>query len=77
MAIKSGKKLEAVNHPAHYTHGKIEVWDFIIDQNMNYLEGNICKYLCRYKKKNGLEDLLKAKAYLEKLISLHQEPSNQ
>ena len=73
MAKKRGKKLEAVNHPQHYTGGRIEVWDFIIDQNMNYLEGNVCKYLCRYKSKNGLEDLLKARAYLDKLIA-QQEP---
>lgn len=64
---------DAVEHPCHYTGGKIEVWDFIIDQKMNYLEGNICKYLCRYKSKNGLEDLLKCKAYLEKLIASLQE----
>lgn len=70
MASESSKELEAVNHPKHYTHGKIEVWDFIIDQNMNYLEGNVCKYLCRYKAKNGLQDLLKARAYLDKLIAL-------
>lgn len=78
MARKRGKELKSVNHPAHYTVGKIEVWDFIIDQNMNYLEGNVCKYLCRYKSKNGLEDLLKAKAYLDKLILLvEQEHGSQ
>jgi hypothetical protein len=36
---------------------------------MNFLEGNIIKYLWRYKEKNGVEDLKKARVYLDKLIS--------
>ena len=58
---------DAIN-PNHYRQGTIEVIDFILDQDMDYLEGNIIKYVCRYKYKNGLEDLQKAKWYLEKLI---------
>ena len=54
--------------PKHYRQGKIEPWDFIVSQKMGFLEGNIVKYITRYKAKNGLEDLLKAKTYLEKLI---------
>ena len=46
----------------------IEPWDFIVKNNLGYLEGNIIKYITRYKKKNGIEDLLKAQHYLEKLI---------
>lgn len=61
-------KADNVKHPAHYTVGKIEVWDFIVDQGMNYLEGNIIKYTARYKQKGGVEDLKKARAYLDKLI---------
>lgn len=57
-----------VNSPKHYTQGTIEVIDFIIDQEFNYLEGNIIKYVSRYTMKNGLEDLKKAKWYLDKLI---------
>lgn len=57
-----------VNHPAHYTQG-IECWDYITSHNLGYLEGNVIKYVTRYKLKNGLEDLEKAKAYLEKLIA--------
>jgi hypothetical protein len=37
---------------------------------MNYLEGNLVKYVTRYKFKNGLEDLLKAKWYLDRLIEI-------
>lgn len=55
--------------PEHYRQGKIEPWDFITSQGMSFLEGNIVKYVTRYKAKDGLDDLLKAKTYLEKLIS--------
>ena len=60
---------EQVINPPHYQQGSIEVIDFILDQNFNYLEGNIIKYVSRYKYKNGLEDLKKAHWYLERLIN--------
>ena len=59
-------------NPEHYRQGSIEPWDFIIDQELGYLEGNIVKYITRAGKKDGetrLDDLLKAQAYLVKLIS--------
>jgi len=58
---------DAVNYPPHYTRG-IETTDYIISNNMSFCEGNIVKYITRYKLKGGLEDLKKAKWYLEKLI---------
>ena len=54
--------------PDYYQKGNIEVTDFIIDQSMSFLEGNIVKYITRYKEKSGIEDLRKARWYLEKLI---------
>ena len=57
-----------VNHPKHYTNGDIEPIDYINGNNMDYLEGNIIKYISRYKFKNGIEDLEKAKFYLNMLI---------
>ena len=54
--------------PDYYKRGNIEVTDFIIDQSMSFLEGNVVKYLVRYKEKSGIEDLRKARWYLEKLI---------
>jgi hypothetical protein len=48
--------------------GNIQVLDFIADQKMSFLEGNVIKYVSRYKYKNGIEDLKKAKFYLDKLI---------
>ena len=47
--------------------------DFIAANNMNFIEGNIIKYVCRYKSKNGLEDLIKAKDYLERLIQEYKK----
>lgn len=57
--------------PNHYKKGSIQVWDFITDQQLDYLLGNVCKYICRCGSKpheSELDDLLKAKAYLEKRI---------
>lgn len=62
---------DPVSHPAHYTQGNIEVIDFITDQKMNYLEGNIIKYVSRYKFKNGIEDLRKARFYLDALVEYY------
>ena len=60
-------------NPNHYKRGDIEVIDFILDQNFNYLEGNIIKYVSRYKDKNGLEDLKKAQWYLKRLTETLDE----
>lgn len=59
---------ETINHPNHYNKGKIEVIDFIEDQKLGFKAGNVVKYVSRYRYKNGLEDLKKAKWYLDRLI---------
>lgn len=59
--------------PDHYKAGKIAVWDFIADQNLGFLEGNVVKYICRAGRKqheSALDDLLKAQAYINKLITI-------
>lgn len=59
-----------VDHPSHYNFGKIEVIDFIEDQQLGFHEGNVVKYICRAKHKGQeIKDLEKAKWYLERLIS--------
>ena len=61
--------LEKVNHPSHYNQGKIEVIDAIEDWDLNFCEGNVIKYVARHRHKiEPLEDLKKAKWYLERLI---------
>lgn len=60
---------DPINHPAHYTTGKIEVWDFIADQKLDYFLGNVVKYVCRCTHKGEeLKDLQKARAYLQERI---------
>ena len=56
-------------HPAHYTNGfGIEPLDSIIANEMDFLEGNVIKYVSRYPHKGGVNDLKKAKVYIERLI---------
>lgn len=58
-----------ITRPKHY-QSTIEPIDFIVANKLNFIEGNIIKYVVRYKQKNGLEDLLKAQEYLKRLIEL-------
>lgn len=60
-----------INHPPHYNKG-IETTDYIFSWDMNFCEGNVIKYVTRYKYKGGVEDLQKAKWYLERLIENNQ-----
>ena len=53
-------------NPTYYRKG-IETTDYIVSHSMNYLEGNIIKYITRYKDKGGLEDIEKAEWYLARL----------
>lgn len=70
---------ESINHPDHYNQGGMEVIDVIeaFTKDCSGVEafcvGNVIKYTCRFKKKNGLEDLKKAKWYLNKLIDIYIE----
>ena len=70
--LSGTNKDDMVNSPAHYNKAGIETIDMIEsvtgDGFEAYLQGNILKYLCRYKYKNGAEDLEKAKWYLNRLI---------
>lgn len=66
--------MDNISKPQHYTNGSIECIDAIQamlshDEFIGYLRGNIFKYQWRYKHKNGLEDLEKAKWYQDRLIS--------
>jgi hypothetical protein len=61
------KQYDEVTYPAHYTQGNVEVIDFI--RGMDFHQGNIIKYLARFKFKNGKQDLRKALFYLEDAIA--------
>lgn len=69
-------KLSDNINPSHYKQGKYETIDIILDRVKHLpgeqasLVGNVIKYLWRYENKNGVEDLNKAKWYLNKLIEV-------
>lgn len=68
---------DMVNHPPHYNQKGIECIDAIEaatgDGSEYYLQGNIIKYIWRYRYKNGIQDLEKAKWYLNRLIAKETE----
>lgn len=66
------KTLETQIGGNHYEDMKIQPIEFILENNLDFLQGNILKYICRYKSKNGLQDLLKARHYLDILIEHEQ-----
>jgi hypothetical protein len=52
--------------PSHYRRGKIQTWDFIRDQDLNFHLGNAIKYICRAGHKDSkVDDLKKAIHYLQ------------
>lgn len=62
--VKEENKIE----PNYYMKYKIIPLDFILANNIPFVEANVIKYVCRWRDKNGVEDLKKAMSYLEKLI---------
>lgn len=79
---------DPVTHPSHYTSGKIEVIDFITDQNLDFCLGNVVKYISRAGKKESdrsknqtieektIEDLKKARFYLDYKIKMLEQSSS-
>ncbi len=62
---------DPVNHPSHYCDGGIETLDFILAKKLDFLTGQVCKYISRAGKKNPdkeIEDLKKARFYLNRKI---------
>ena len=65
LCMKSFKKQVG---GSHYKKYKIQPVEFIIKNNIGFVEGNIIKYVLRFKEKGGVSDLEKAKHYIELLI---------
>jgi hypothetical protein len=65
---KPNERQIAGNH--YQTGNKYQLWDLITDINLNFLLGNAVKYIYRCKNKNGIEDLQKARHYVDKFFSL-------
>lgn len=71
-----------VDHPKHYEQYNIETITAIEGQSTpdefrGFLKGNVMKYLARYRKKNGVEDLNKAEWYLDKLTRFELEQTGE
>lgn len=65
---------DVVNNPPHYTQGKYEVIDVLEDWfSDDPLAWQVGKYIARYKHKNGVEDLKKARFYLNRLIDQYED----
>jgi hypothetical protein len=56
----------------HYKSQTIQPWDYIISNEIPYMEGNVIKYVSRWRDKGGLDDLRKAQHYLQKLIEVEE-----
>lgn len=67
------KALDVQIGGSHYKDFKIQPIEFIMVNNLNFCQGNVIKYICRYNHKNGIEDLKKAKHYIDLLIQLEYE----
>ena len=60
--------MDIIKKPPHYNQGGIEPIDYIVANKLSYCEGNVVKYISRWKFKNGVEDLKKAKQYIDFII---------
>jgi hypothetical protein len=66
--------------PQHYQRGRIQVWDFIVDQQLDFLAGNVIKYICRAGHKDQeseIDDWLKVKAYVDRKIQQISQERNR
>ena len=72
QALKANDVQVAGNH---YKGKTVQPWDYIVANNLGYLEGNIVKYVSRWKDKGGVDDLRKARHYLDKLIEVQDGKS--
>lgn len=58
----------------HYNDMKIQPIVFIMENNLSYAQGNVIKYVCRYLDKNGAQDLVKAKQYIDFMLTELKNP---
>lgn len=70
--VKKKSKIEQVGG-THYSKLPIQPWDYVARNGLGYFEGSIVKYVSRWKDKGGLEDLYKARHFLDKLIEVARD----
>ena len=66
----NGKALDIQIDGNHYKQFKIQPVEFIYANGLGYMEGNVIKYVCRHHFKNGKQDLLKARHYIDIMLQL-------
>ena len=67
--------MDDISKPVHYNQGGIEPIDYIIKNKLSYCEGNVVKYITRWRHKNGIQDLKKAKQYIDFIIDKEAKPT--
>lgn len=72
-AVESKSPLDTQVGGSHYKDLKIQPIEFIHANNIPFCEANAIKYLCRHRNKNGKQDLLKARHYIDLLIQLEYD----
>ena len=70
---EAGGSLKVQVGGSHYKDFPVQPVEFIHRNNMGFIQGNVVKYVCRYKAKNGIEDLKKAQHYLQMLIEMEEQ----
>jgi hypothetical protein len=58
---------------SHYKNMAIQPIEYIVKNNIPYIEGNVIKYISRWKQKNGVDDLRKARHYIDMLIEMESK----
>ena len=76
MEAQTDNPLETQVGGNHYKDLKIQPIEFIHANNIPFCEANAIKYLCRWRNKNGIEDLKKARHYIDLLIELEYGRNN-
>lgn len=67
--VPKTEQKDMVHNPAHYARWKMQPIEFIAVNNLPYWLANVIKYTCRFDAKDGLQDLYKARSYLDMKIA--------
>ena len=73
MSNQNAKANDIQHGGVHYKGKPIQPWDFITANGIGFLDGNAIKYLTRWRDKGGIEDLMKARHYIDKLIEVETQ----
>lgn len=72
MRTKSANERQVGGEHYKGSKGVVEHWDIVLQHELDYFQGQITKYVMRWKKKGGVQDLEKARHFLEKYIEVNK-----